>query len=488
MGWQPGGEPPPPPPVPPESPRPAPWDAPPPPEPSGRGPGDQGRPALAAGLAIALAVSLAINVILALRVKDETDQQAALRARVEELRDEVDTLRRKDPGSGRSILQQIASAVEKIRELKFKTTVKSQVVTDEKLADEVEKRFVQDSPRKEIDESDAVLTTLGLLGKNDDLYSISLGVVREQVAGFYDFKKKLLVAGGDAVNPTPLDEVLLAHEYVHALTDQYYDLNRLDALHDARKDDEATALACLVEGDATVMMFNYASQYLTPSERVQVQQEAAAAPSQRLESAPKALREALLFPYEEGASWVRSLIANGGVAALNKAYQDPPTSTEQILHIAKYLNRDEPTPVEMPNLARSMGSGWTPITGGGVGELDVRLIVDQFLPRSEAERAAAGWDGGRYAAADSNKGTIVAALTVWDSETEAREATSTFGRWLPARFGNKGNDARFANAVGRGWESADGAGAVFRDGARVLLVIGPDRASVERARGAFAGF
>jgi hypothetical protein len=441
-----------------------------------------------AGLAIALAVSLAVNAILALRVKDETDQQSQLRARVAELRDEVETLRRKDPQSGRTILQQIASAVEKLRDLKFKHAVKSQIVTDDQLAEQVEKRFREDTPRKQIDDSDAVLTALGLLGKNDDLYAITLGVVREQVAGFYDFKKKQLFAGGDTVNPTPLDEVLLAHEYVHAVTDQYYDLTKLDKLQDAHKDDEATAYTCLIEGDATVMMFNYASQYLTPSERVQVQQEAAAAPSERLESAPKALREALVFPYEAGASWVRSLIANGGITALNKAYEDPPTSTEQILHIAKYLRRDEPTPIEMPNLARSMGSGWTPIEGGGVGELDVRLIIDQFLSQADAERAAAGWDGGRYAAADSNAGTVVAALTVWDSDAEAREATSTLGRWLPARFGNRGDDVRFDGAVGRGWESADGAGAVFRDGARILLVLGPDRASVEKARRAFAGF
>jgi hypothetical protein len=135
-----------------------------------------------------------------------------------------------------------------------------------------------------------------------------------------------------------------------------------------------------------------------------------------------------------------------------------------------------------------MGAGWTPIDDGGVGELDVRLIVDQFLPQEDAERAAAGWDGGRYAAADSDKGTVVAALTVWDSDAESREATSTLSRWLPARFGNRGSDFRLSGAVGRGWESPDGAGAVLRDGSRILLILGPDRASVEKARGAFSGF
>jgi hypothetical protein len=434
-------------------------------------------------------VSLAVNTILALRVKEESDTQARLRDRVATLQDEADALRRQQPQTGRTLLERIAAAVEVIRELKFNKVVKSRVVTDEQLAALVEAQYKKDSPKAEVDQSDAVLTTLGLLGPKDDLYAITLGVVKEQVAGFYDIDKKVLVVGGEVANPTPLDEVLLAHEYVHAVTDQHYNLERMNKLQDERKDDEATALLSLVEGDATVMMFNYAARYLTPSQRNEVQSEAAATPSTHLDAAPKALREALLFPYDEGARFVRSLIANGGIAALNSAYVTPPTSTEQIIHVSKFLGRrDDPTPVTMPDLAGAMGPGWKSIEGGGVGELDVRLIVDQFLPIADAERAAAGWDGGRYAAAQSAKGTVVAAMTVWDSEVEAREATETLSRWLPARYKGEGNNVALAGLTGRGWESPSGAGAVVRNGARVLLVLGPDRASVDEARAAFPGF
>jgi len=488
---QPGGPPPPPPPVPPNVPPHAPWDAP-PPRPPDRGPSEGGRPnqGLVAALAVALAVSLAVSTILALRVKDESDQQARLNDRVAALQDEIDALRRQQPQGGRTLLDRIAAAVEVIRQLKFKTPVKSELLTDKELAARVEQRYLTNTSRAEVDQSDAVLTALGLLGPKDDLYDITLNVVREQVAGFYDTKKKVLVVGGDVKNPTPLDQVLLSHEYVHAVTDQYYDLTRIDKLQKQHKDDEATALLSLVEGDATVMMFDYAARYLTPSERTEVQKEASTAPSQHLESAPKALRDALLFPYDEGARFVRALIAEGGIAALNRAYQDPPTSTEQILHPSKYLGaqRDNPMPVTVPDLSRAMGSGWKTIEGGGVGELDLRLIIDQFLPSADAERAAAGWGGGRYAAAQSSKGTVVAALTAWDSENEAREATETLGRWLPARYGNQGADFRIEGPSGRGWDSTSGAGAVLRVGSQVLLIVAPDRASVDTARSAFAGF
>lgn len=482
-----GGPPPPPPPVP----TPSPPTIPPPPAPS-----PSRRPGLTEALVVALAVSLAVNALLALRLKDQTDQTAGLRRRVAQLQGEIEKLRadidalktRRPPASG-DVLDRVAAAVAKIRELAFKREVDPEVLTDAQLATRVSEQFQKDNPRTDIEASDKVLTALGLLGGDDDLFDIILGVQTEQVGGFYDTKTRRLVVGGDAKDPKPLDRVLLAHEFTHALTDQYYDLSRLDRLQDERKDDEVLAYLSLVEGDATVIMFEYAEKFLTLQERASVASEGAAVATERLDAAPKVVRRSLLFPYEQGVRFVQDLLQSGGLAAVNRAYQDPPTSTEQILHPSKYLGRrDDPTPVTMPDLARTLGRGWSALPGGGVGELDVRLIVDEFLPRKVAEEAGAGWDGGRYAAAESSAGTLVAILTVWDSEAEAREATDVFRRWLPLRFGKAGSAFGLAGGVGGGWESPKGAGAVLRSGSRALLLVGPDRASVERARGAFSGF
>ena len=485
MGWEPGGAPPPPPPVPSHGSPPAPRERP----PQSTGPGRPPRARVVAVLAVALAIALAGDAITALQLKQDSDDQAAMRAQIARMQDEIDTLRRQEPTDATTILGRIAAAVEQIRRLRFLKTVKPEFLTDDELAARVEQDFRATNPRAKIEQTDAVLTALGLLAPRDDLYDIDVGIVREQVAGFYDSHTGQLVVGGDGAAPSPLDQVLLAHEYVHALTDQHYSLNRLDALDASGKDDEAEAFRSLIEGDATVMMFQYAQKYLTPSDRAEVSKEADAAPSQRLESAPKALREALLFPYNEGRQFVQSLIDAGGISALNKAYRDPPTSTEQILHVDKYLAtpRDEPKPVQVPKLAATMGAGWTDLPGGGVGELDVRLIVDQFLSSSDGEAAGSGWGGGRYAAAESQDGTVVAALTDWDSVTEAREAADIFARWLPARYGNQGSDFRVSGATGRGWTSSAGAGSVTRNGTRLLLILGPDQATVAKARTAFPG-
>ena len=491
MSFPPGAGPPPPPPVPPPQ---TPWGAPrPDPDPSGRrppgAPSGAPKPAIVGALAVALAVSLAINAITALRVKDESDQQARLQDRVAELQAEVEALKRRAPQSGGTVLERIASAVAQLRELAFVKKVEAQILSGAQLQDRVEKQFSTDNPRAEIDELDKVLTAFGLLKPQEDLYKILLDVQTEQIAGFYDTKTKKLVVGGTANNPTALDRVILAHEYTHALTDQHFDLTRVDRLLEERKDDEALAYLTLVEGDATVLMGNYAQEYLTPSELQEFFAESTQAPSDALDAAPDVIRRSLLFPYEQGVVFVRALLDKGGIAAVDAAYKDPPTSTEQVLHVTKYTGtRDQPTAVTVPDVAKVLGQGWKSFEGGGIGEFDVRLIVDQFMTRSDAERAGEGWDGGRFAAAESAAGVVVAALTVWDSESEAREATDILGRWLPDRFGNKGSDMRLTGAVGRGWESTDGAGAVLRDGDRVVLIIGPDRATVEKVRTAFPGF
>lgn len=492
MTFPPAGGPPPPPPVPPQTP----WGAR-EPEERGSGPFPQGgppgpgKPSLIAGLAIALAISLAVNAVLALRVKTESDGQTELRNRVAELESEVGALRRGggQQAGGGTVLERIASAVAELRMLRFKSTVEAQILTQAQLRDRVEKQFAKDNPRAEIEQLDKVLTAFGLIGPSVDLYRTLVAVQTEQIAGYYDTETKRLVVGGDTNNPSPLDRVLLAHEYTHALTDQHFDLAHIDELNEQRKDDEALAYLALVEGDATLMMSAYAQEFLTPEELQRFFEESGQAPTESLDRSPNVIRRSLLFPYEFGVTFVRALMDSGGTPAVDAAYKDPPTSTEQILHVNKYRSgtRDEPAAVAVPNLANVLGRGWKNLEGGGIGEFDVRLLVDEHMTRGDAEAAGEGWDGGRFAAAESSSGVLVAMSTVWDSESEAREAADILGRWLPNRFGNEGGDLGISGS-GRGWESEDGAGIALRSGNRVILIVGPDGATVERARGGFPGF
>ena len=120
-----------------------------------------------------------------------------------------------------------------------------------------------------------------------------------------------------------------------------------------------------------------------------------------------------------------------------------------------------------------------------MGELDIRLILGEYLPSSDTNDAAAGWDGGRYSAVESSDGVVLSALTIWDSETQAQEAADAFADWLPRRFGRRGSEKRVAGLQGKAWEAPDGAAEVVRKGNKLLVIVGPSIPLTERARQAF---
>jgi hypothetical protein len=464
-----------------------------PPEPEHDPPpgGLSSRAALTIFLAIALLATLVVTGILGVRLRDQKDRSSLLEQQVSLLNDEVEQLRGDLRGSeSGDPLKMIATAVSRLRGLRFKHGVQPEVLSPAGLADKVAAQFKRDNTRADLSGISAVLSTYGLVPRNYDLYDDLLGMQQEEVAGFYDPRSgRMVVGASDAKDPTPFGRVILAHEYTHALADQHFGLQRLDRLNEENADDAATAYLALAEGDATYTMNLYQTEILTSEQQAQFLKQATAITTPRFDAAPQYLRDVLQFPYFQGLDFVQTLHDRGGFALIDQAYKDPPASTEQILHPNRYLDsRDEPTPVRLPDVQRALGPGWHSIASGGMGEYDVLELLDrgggQGLDYAEARAGAAGWDGGEYEGFRSSAGVVVATLTVWDSESEAREAQDAFDRWLPVRYpGGNGFTDR-----GDGWMSPSGAGEVARDGARVLLMLGPNQRDVERAASAFSGF
>lgn len=446
--------------------------------------------ALAGALVVTLVVSLVASAMLATRVRRARDELEVERIRASALAERLEDLRAGLRGqAGGDRLDAIATAVERLRGLEFEDPPKPEILSPADFKARVRRLLERDSPRDEVEASAKVLRALGVIPRGFDLHASLLGAAEEQVAGFYDHRtKRLVVPAGDPDDLSPLERVFLAHEYTHALMDQRVGLRDLEELVDQGKDDEVVAYQALSEGDASLTMGLYQQEALSAAEQLEVTREALALLRGQTQTLPPFLQDALEFPYTKGLDFVRELHDRGGFDLVDRAYRDPPVSTEQILHPSRYLDdRDAPTRVRMPDVRRALGAGWSPVQDGTFGELDVSLVADVFLGSTESRRAAAGWDGGAYAAFASRAGALVAVLTVWDSQAEARQATTAFARWLPRRFEGRGREMVLAGAA-RAWSSGEGAAAVLRDGARMLLVVGPDEGSVRRARGAFGGF
>lgn len=438
-----------------------------------------------------LILSLLANGLLLERFAVESSRTAKLERQLRAQQAQLDRLR----GDLRSVggstpLAKLAATVAKIRALDFTEEVTPRTITAASMTDRIRAAFKKENPRAEVDATQKVLARLGVVEADVDLYDLIGDAYGEQVAGFYDSEtKELIVVGREATNPGPLDRLILAHEYTHALTDQHFDLQRLERLQDEGQDEAVSALQALGEGDAQFTMGIYRDDVLTKDEMERLVEESAKVGVTAFSRLPPFLQEGFTFPYDAGVSFVGALHASGGWKAIDAAYVDPPVSTEQILHPERYLGpaRDEPTDVRMADVRGALGPGWRRLEDGDVGELDVRLVLDTSsgpnLGTAKARRAADGWDGGAYEAFEGAAGTLVALETVWDSSAESREAGQAFERWLSLRYAGAKRADLGPGVVAV--TSTDGAGAVIRRDARLIVILGPDVDSVRSASRAF---
>jgi hypothetical protein len=175
-------------------------------------------------------------------------------------------------------------------------------------------------------------------------------------------------------------------------------------------------------------MLRWARTFLTLPEQVQVGIEAAAQDTST-EGVPPFVARLQAWPYDQGMRFIGALDARGGLDAIDEAFVDLPTSTEQIIHPERYPN-DAPTPVDVPELSAELGPGWEDLDVMSIGEAWLQIALGLRLDGSEAGAAAAGWDGGTYRAWSNGTDTAVELSTVWDSARDAEEFAVAMTEWI----------------------------------------------------------
>jgi hypothetical protein len=219
-------------------------------------------------------------------------------------------------------------------------------------------------------------------------------------------------------------QITYAHEFTHAMQDAAFDTG---AAHEAVAEDDDAALArlALEEGDGTVAMFQWAFGNLAPDELAGI----GATPLPDMSSIPDWMVKQLEFPYLTGSTWVAGLWSSGGWDAVNAAYDQPPASTEQVLHPEKYVSDEQPADVADPDVATAMGSGWEPVESSTVGEAMLGIWLAALgVSQADADVAAAGWGGDRLSVAAGPDGEWAMGWRIgWDTPAEAGEFDEAHG-------------------------------------------------------------
>ena len=99
---------------------------------------------------------------------------------------------------------------------------------------------------------------------------------------------------------------------------------------------------------------------------------------------------------------------------------------------------EPPEPVEVSeavDIPIEFGTNLKQFYSNVLGELTLRLILERFLDRDEAETASAGWDGDRVQMFVSSQGKKVLRMeSVWDSEQDTIEFFEAYKRLIPEKF------------------------------------------------------
>jgi hypothetical protein len=303
-------------------------------------------------------------------------------------------------------------------------------------------------------DAELVYKAFDLLEPDLNLLETYAALLEDQVGGFYDSETKqmntILITGGELTDRLPLlEQIVYVHEYVHALQDQYFNLDILmgDVAATAADPDRAQAITALIEGDATQAMTDFIT-LLTEDDPQAVLSELGAIleMSSTLEippGTPKILSDELTFPYLQGQAFVVAITTANGPDAVNQAFLNPPVSTEQIIDPQKYLDGDLPIAVGLASVEMALGAGWIERFDRTAGEFFVRRVLEQYLTRNEVTFAAGGWGGDRYKFYVQEQTGDVAYLwkLTWDSPRDADQFFSAYEKWGAARFAGRPDDS-----------------------------------------------
>lgn len=372
------------------------------------------------------------------------------------------------PDDPAAAIAAIADQVEALRELDSDEPIAPVLLAPADLAERIVALTMEDLTPEAAAEEERVLVALRAIGPDLDLRAEILTLLGEQVAGFYDPDTGELVSVSDG-DLDPGVATILAHEIDHALTDRTIGLPDL-AGFDGDTDAYLAAQA-VVEGDATLLMQQWATRHLSLRQQLamagQAEAEAAA-----FAAAPTILQDQLTFPYLEGLTFVcRAYTAGGGWPAVDALYADLPTTSAQILWPDRYTAGEGSVDVPDPRVL----DGWDELRRDTTGAADLLWLTS--APGNDRDRAltaprarAAAWAGGELAVGQRATQTTVA-ITWAERPGTDHPLCETVTAWYAAA---NPSATTTEVAAGDAFADTDQAAVVRCDGATVRLGIGPD--------------
>jgi hypothetical protein len=339
-------------------------------------------------------------------------------------------------------------------------SVKHQLVSQDEVTRHMKESLSDSAEAQRMARSELVLKKFGYLPPDFNLKTYLVDAVGQSVAGYYDFKTKTM----NLLNWVGLDQQrpIMAHELTHALQDQNYDLMTWESRPrrqmaaaamkaDSTESEQTSARRAVVEGQAMVVFVDYLLKPYgrtlgdTPSamEYVKDRMTQSYDTSLVVHNAPLLFKESAIFPYREGFMFELELLRKGGTQkAFADAFARPPADTHEVLEPKAYLSNEKTPAVHIPDLKVILAGNYEPYDSGSMGQLDVRIMTQQFGTENDRDSIAPDWNGGAYVAvkrATAQQSQVTTAdiallyLSRWKSPEAAQRFIEVYKKSLAKR-------------------------------------------------------
>lgn len=389
------------------------------------------------------------------------------------------------------IKAEIETETETIRELSLENEINYRILSETDYNAELEREYEEDDIDPE-DDYQIEFEMLGFLKPGQDFSQMYADYVVGNVIGYYDIDTNQITMG-ETLSNDPLDLMVFSHEFTHALQDQtlhVFDDDLWDGDYCALYPDACEAYDALIEGDASLtgekwydgkvdwyerfFYHLFYDLYLINPKLV----------DWMIDYNTTFLDRDFEFPYIQGSRFVKHLYQSGGWEKVNAAYENPPESTEQILHPSRYPD-DHPMVVYTPDFRSILNADWEVVDQAALGEWWLYLLfqygVDESyqLPQHLAKNATAGW-GGDSLSIFHNPATqerVLLYRSRWDTLSDSMEFGRVFSIYGTLRWGEPTLNQRYKIE----WKNAEeGYIQLLILNDEVVWVMAPTREMVEK--------
>lgn len=363
-----------------------------------------------------------------------------------------------------ALMARSKARVEEIRQLEFTGPIEIEFVTRSEL-----------SPPKNdtygLSTASQLWEALFLYGEATNTQQSVSRAQRSSILGYAaeEGSNRIVIVDSTPKNPTVSGETLI-HELAHMLQDQRFDLSH--QRYQRSTFDGETAKDGLVEGEATLITSQY---YARCGDEWECIDKPPSSGGSAATPGPARFHRLTYFPYSTGEQYVQALYTAGGWERVNTAHENPPVSTEQVIHPKRPEN---PKPLSVSGAARN---GWEPTRWETVGEAGIRSLLAES--KNVNGSPSTGWGNDTlisYTKQNTNEGEQGQGYvwkTVWDSKTDAEQFSDVYVSRLKAQGAVRDGD---------NWRIEDGTFAdsfgVYRNGSTVTIVNGPTNDSLAAIR------